>query len=113
MSRFCWVNTDELSIEKIDELAKRQESFTVVAVSNITAVVQKVEGRLEKLGYKCRVVTEYRATSMAAALIPSPAMILGVGAAVGIGVHNLATFNPDYEIGKNKFAGTVTVKYVK
>ena len=43
----------------------------------------------------------------------SPAAVVGLGAAVGIGLHNLVTFNPDYEIGKNKLAGTVTVKYMK
>lgn len=39
--------------------------------------------------------------------------IFGVGAAIGIAAHNLATYDPDYEIGKNKVADTVTVKYMK
>lgn len=43
----------------------------------------------------------------------SPAALFGIGSALAIGVHNLATFNPDYEIGKNKVAGTVTVLYKK
>lgn len=102
---------DELTVEKLDTLAMRHESFQVVAVSNISAVVKKIEGRLEKQGLKCRVYSEYRSTAMAAAF--SPAAVVGLGAAVGIGLHNLATFNPDYEIGKNKLAGTVTVKYMK
>lgn len=55
--------------------------------------------------------TEYRSASMAT--IFSPAAILGVGAAIGIAAHNLATYDPDYEIGKNKVAGTVTVKHMK
>jgi len=104
---------EELTIEKIDAMGMQRESFMVVAVSNISSVVQRVEGRLEKQGYKCRVITEYRSATMAAALIPSPAAVAGAAAAVGIGVHNLVTFNPDYEIGKNKFNGTVTVKYMK
>lgn len=103
---------DEITLEKLDTLAMRRESFVVVAVSNIGAVVEKIEGRLEKQGLKCRVFTEYRSATVAGAFL-SPTFLLGAGAAVGIAAHNLATFNPDYEIGKNKLAGTVTVKYMK
>lgn len=102
---------DELTLEKLDALVARHESFQVVTVSNISATVKKVEGRIEKAGLRCRVYTEYRSASMAATF--TPAAPWGLGAAVGIGLHNLATLNPDYEIGKNKIAGTLTVKYVK
>jgi len=102
---------DELTLEKLDTLAMQHESFQVVAVSNISAVVEKIEGRLEKQDLKCRVYSEYRSAAMAATF--SPAAVVGLGAAVGIGLHNLATFNPDYEIAKNKLAGTVTVLYKK
>ena len=84
---------DELTLEKLDTLAMRHESFQVVAVSNISAVVEKIEGRLEKQDLKCRVYSEYRSAAMAATF--SPAAVVGLGAAVGIGLHNLATFNPD------------------
>ena len=102
---------DELSESKLDELICQNQSFQVVAVSNISSTVSKIEGRMEKLGLKCRIYTEYRSASIASLF--SPAAIFGLGAAVGIGLHNLATFNPDYEIGKNKLAGTLTVKYAK
>lgn len=102
---------DEITLEKLITLIDARKSFQVVAVSNISAVVEKIEGRVEKAGLRCRVFTEYRAASMAATF--SPAAMVGLGAVVGIGLHNLATFNPDYEIGKNKLAGTVTVKYMK
>ena len=57
---------DELTLEKLDTLAMRHESFQVVAVSNISAVVEKIEGRLEKQDLKCRVYSEYRSAAMAA-----------------------------------------------
>jgi len=33
--------------------------------------------------------------------------------ALGVGVHNIVTYNPDYEIAKNKLKGVVTVTYKK
>ncbi|WP_150430611.1 hypothetical protein [Dechloromonas sp. CZR5] len=104
--------TEELSNETLDELISMNDSFQVVAVYDQGSVIEKIEGRIERTGKKCRVFTEYRSATMAGAFL-SPTFLLGAGAAVGIAAHNLATFNPDYEIGKNKLAGTVTVKYVK
>lgn len=102
---------DELSTSELDHLIICRSSFQVVGVADISRVIEKIEGRIEKSGLKCRVYTEYRSASLAT--IFSPAAILGVGAAIGIAAHNLATYDPDYEIGKNKVAGTVTVKYMK
>ena len=53
----------------------------------------------------CRVYTEYRSTAVAA--------LLGAVSAAAIGVHNLATWNPDYEIGKNYVKRTLSVRYKK
>jgi len=36
-----------------------------------------------------------------------------VASAVAIGVHNLSTWNPDYEIGKNYIKRRLSVKYKK
>lgn len=103
--------SDELTTAELDHLIICHSSFQVVGVADIGRVVEMIEGRIEKSDLKCRVYTEYRSASLAT--IFSPAAILGVGAAIGIAAHNLATYDPDYEIGKNKIAGTVTVKYMK
>ena len=50
---------------------------------------------------------------MAGSLFSGVASVVGQASAVGIAAHRLATINPDYEIGKNKLAGTITVKHVK
>ncbi|VVE89875.1 hypothetical protein [Pandoraea bronchicola] len=102
---------DELDTSRLNQLISTRASFQVVGVADIGKVVEMIEGRIEKSDLKCRVYTEYRSASLAT--IFSPAAILGVGAAIGIAAHNLATYDPDYEIGKNKVAGTVTVKYMK
>jgi len=102
---------EELGLDTIDALILKKSSYQVVAVTNLSSTVSKIEGRIEKANLKCRVYTEYRSASIAAMF--SPAALVGLGAAVGIAAHNLATFNPDYEIAKNKLAGTLTVKYMK
>jgi len=39
--------------------------------------------------------------------------VVGLLSGIGISLHNVATFNPDYEIGKNKINGSITVTYKK
>jgi hypothetical protein len=104
---------DDLDTDKIDQLIKQNASFQVVAVRDIGRVVEKIEGRIEKERLTCRVYTEYRAAATAGSLFSGVASVVGVASAVGIAAHRLATYNPDYEIGKNKIAGTVTVRYMK
>lgn len=106
--------SDEMTSEKLAELISEKASFQIVAVKSISSVVNTVEGAIEKKGLRCRVYTEYRSASMAGMVIPTGfTQVVGLYSALGIGIHNLATFNPDYEIGKNKPAGTVTVIYKK
>lgn len=104
--------TDELTLEKLDTLVMRRESFQVVEAANIGATVEKIEGRIEQGGLRCRIFTEYRSTTLLGSFL-APTAPLAWMAGIGMAAHNLATINPDYEIGKNKLAGTVTVKYMK
>ena len=103
------IAASEMSIEQIDGLISSHSSFQVVGVDDIGELVKKLEERIDVKGLKCRIYTEYRSAGLAAGTL------FGVGAAVaaGIAVHNLATWNPDYEIGKNKLNSSVTVTYKK
>ncbi|UVO19122.1 hypothetical protein [Stutzerimonas stutzeri] len=106
--------SDELTAEKLSELVKQRRSFQVVAVKDISYVVNKVEGEIEKQNLRCRVYTEYRTAAIAGVAVPTGiTQLAGIATAIGVGLHNLATINPDYEIAKNKFAGAVTVMYQK
>ena len=108
------LTTDDLTTELIQRLIDKKYNFQVLAVTNMTNVVSKIEGIIEKKGYKCRVYTENRSAALAGIAIPTGiTQLAGLGSAIGMAVHNIATFNPDFEIGKNKFNGTVTVKYKK
>ena len=108
------ITAAELDVKTIDALIDARDSFQVVAVTNISAVVTALEGRIEKKDLSCRVYTEFRSAALTAAVIPTPVTVLGGWAAgVAIGAHNLATWNPDYEIAKNKAMSNVTVTYKK
>lgn len=106
--------SDELSVEKVRLLIAQKKSFQVVAVKDISYVVNKIEGEVEKQDLRCRVYTEYRTAAIAGLAVPTGVtQITGFATALGVGVHNLMTINPDYEIAKNKLAGTVTAIYKK
>lgn len=99
------LNYSELTGALLDELLKNRISFKLRAVSDLSVAVRRVEMRIEELGMKCRVYTEYRAAAGGAALFTG----VGLAAAAAIAAHNLVTWDPDYEIGKNKISNTLSV----
>ena len=106
--------SEELDTQKLSDLIKEKKSFQVVAVKDISFVVNKIEGGIEKQDLRCRVYTEYRSAAFLGMAVPTGiTQLAGTAAAVSIGIHNLATINPDYEIAKNEINGTVTVLYKK
>lgn len=106
------VTASELTPQIIGGFVDARASFQVVAVTNLSSVVNSIEGQIEKRSLKCRIFTEGRKALIGASFF-GPTAIGGVAATAAIAVHNLATLNPDYEIGKNKLMGTVTVTYKK
>lgn len=104
---------DELSDEKLDSLIASKASFQVVSIQNMNSVVEKIEGRIEKTGLTCRTYVEYRSAAMAGSLLGGVTAIAGMASAVAIAAHNLATWNPDFELGKNHVKGTLNVVYKK
>ena len=103
------VNASELSKELLDFLLSKSASFTVRAAPDLSAVVQRIENRIEEMGMRCRVYTENRAVVAGGAAL-TPVGLAGVAA---IAAHNLATWDPDYEIGKNKLSNCVSVSCKK
>jgi hypothetical protein len=105
---------DEISMAKLNALVANKASFKIFMVEDISIMVKKIEGTIDKNRMRCRVYTEYRSAALAAAAIPiGITQITGFATALGIGVHNIATINQDYEIAKNSVNSTVTVVYKK
>ena len=106
----------ELDTARIEQLIKDKASFKIVAIENMDSVVNVVEGQIEKQNLSCRVYLEYRASVLAIGLSPIGAgwgQLAAAVAGVGIGIHNLATYNPDYEIAKNPLKSYAFVTYKK
>ena len=115
MADLLVLESDELREEgKLSRLIRTHDSFQVVDIKSMSAVVKTIEKEIEKQGMKVRVYSEYRAAAIAGGLIPTGiTQAIAIGTAATTAVHNLATFNPDYEIAKNKPMSRVTVTYKK
>ena len=98
--------------ELLKDLIQYKCNFSI-QTKDISMAVALVEGIIEECGYKCRVYTENRSSALAAAAIPGLGLLAGAAAAIGIAAHNLATYDPDFEIGKNFFDDKVNVTYKK
>ena len=107
-------NAEFLTKQKLHDLIFYRKSFDITNVNDISETVKIVEYVIEHQQKKltCRVYTEYRSTAVAGSLW-SPTALLGAVSAAALGVHNLATWNPDYEIGKNYVKRTISVRYKK
>lgn len=107
---------ENLTNEQIGIFIDQKKSFVIenIARTNMGEAIKTVEGLIESKGLKCRVYMKGRSATVAAAAIPaSPTVIGGWAAAIGIGVHNLLTWDPDYEIAKNPATGTLSIIYKK
>lgn len=106
----------EITNQQVKEKVQNRESFTIRGIETLkfSETVRTVEKVIEAQGLKCRVYTAYRATTMGVLAASNPVTtIAGIGAALGIAAHNVATWNPDYEIGKNLTLGLIEVNYKK
>lgn len=101
------ISADDLS-SLGPKLISEHRSFVIYAAQDTSNVASKVEYMVENAGYKCRVYTANRtAVAGGASLLTG----FGLAALAGIAVHNLATWDPDYEICKHPVDDTVEVNW--
>ena len=89
----------------LSALIEKNRSFEITGLTEEGSMTQMIE-RLEKAmagqHKRCRVYTAGRWAAVAAAAVPTGVtQVTGTAAAIGIGLHNFATYNPDYEIAKH------------
>lgn len=95
----------------LDKMINGNKSFEILAIGgHFKECISLLEQTIESKGLTCRIYTENRSAAIGAGLF---AVGAGLFAAVGIAAHNLATYNPDYEVGKNLINNKITVKFKK
>ena len=102
--------TSETIKEHLDNLIKNKESFVVIALGGLLLKTsQEIEKAIESEGMTCRIYTRNRAIVAGSMAWTG----LGLFSLIGIATHNLATFNPDYEIGRAIVDNKIYVTYKK
>ena len=96
--------------QKLNELLDNKSSFNIIGLGReLLEVSHFIEKEIEKKGMQCRVYTRNRAATATALAWTGP----GLAALAGIAAHNLATYNPDYEIGRAVVDQKIYVTYKK
>lgn len=95
---------------KLSKLIQNKDTFIVFNLGGqlleATALIEKA---IESAGLSCRIYTRNRSVA-AGALAWTGA---GLVSLAGIAVHNLATINPDYEIGRDIVNNKLYVEFKK
>lgn len=94
----------------VKKLIQDRKSFVVYGLSGkMIEAISNLEKFIEETKMTCRVYTLNRA----AAAVGVSWTIFGTTSWLAIASHNIATYNPDYEIGRDLFKNRVHVNYKK
>ena len=102
--------TDDMLLELIE----KDQSFEITelnAEGSMTKMIERLEKIMKTQHKTCRIYTAGRWAAVAAAAIPTGVtQVTGAAAALGIGLHNFATYNPDYEIAKHLIDSKLSIE---
>lgn len=108
------VTYEELDSEKVKNLIADNHSFELVGLSGrMGGAVSKIENLIESQGLSCRIYTYGRVVIAGGSILCGLAGVVGIASMVGMGGHNIATFNPDYEVAKHFIDNKLSVIYKK
>jgi len=98
------VTYEELESSKTKYMIRGCESFEITGLSGrMGSAVSKIENIIENQSLSCRVYTYGRVASAGATLVGGITGLAGLASVVGMAVHNIATYNPDYEMVNNPY----------
>ncbi|MFJ3467159.1 hypothetical protein [Pseudomonas sp. NPDC090201] len=105
----------EVTNEQILQKIKNHESFTLECgdAERYSRTLEWLEKNIEDQGMKVRIYMVGRAAAMGAAVWTGFGTIAAAASGIAIAAHNIATWSPDYEIGKNPISPTLYVNYKK
>lgn len=104
--------SERISNKFIERLIKLKINFSI-KTDNLSEEATRVEKIIEDNNFSCRVYTENRSALVGASALSGIGGLFGIASAVGIAAHNLATYNPDFEIGKNLVDKKINIVYKK
>ncbi len=105
---------DELKSDSAVKLIKEKSSFTIIGLSGkMSDAVDLIEEQIEKEGYSCRIYTYGRVAAAGGSFFGGITGLLGAASAIGMVAHNLATYDPDFEIAKHIVDNKLVVSYEK
>ena len=110
--------TPTISFEEIHtrgtELIRKRASFEILGLNGkMIDAVSLLEAEIEKQGLTCRIYTSGRIASIGASFLGGVTGVVGIASAAVIAAHNIATFNPDYEVSKHLVDNKLVVSYEK
>jgi hypothetical protein len=100
----------QTSDERLLALLRSHQSFVLEDIGSlkISEAVEAIEKKIESLGMTCRIYSKWRVTTLVTKLSIS---LFGWDTASVLGANNRVTWNPDYEIGKNRLTRSLTIEY--
>lgn len=108
------IQYEELSTSVLTQLINSKSDFEVIGLGGrLMSACNLVENKIETSGMSCRVYTAGRIGTAAGSLFGGVTGAIGMFSAASIAVHNLLTYNPDYEIEKYPFNNKIIVTYKK
>lgn len=99
--------------KNINRLISDERSFSVIGLSGnkMTQAIEIIEGAIEGKGLSCRIYTSGRIAAVGGSFFGGVTGIAGVVSGIAIAAHNLATYNPDYEIAKDIVNNKLAVEF--
>lgn len=107
------VKYEELDSYKVKSLIEGHKSFEIIGLSGrMGSAVSKIEHIIESKGLSCRIYTYGRVAAAGGSLFGGITGVLGLASAIGMAAHNVATYNPDYEVAKHLIDNKLAVTYM-
>lgn len=108
------VRYEDIDSLETKNLIKSKKSFEIIGLSGrMGSAVIQIENIIVMQSLSCRVYTSGRIASAGATLVGGVTGLAGLVSAIGMAAHNIATYNPDYEIAKHLVDNKLSVKYKK
>lgn len=106
------IRYEDIDSARTRELINNRASFEIIGLSGrMGSAVAQIENLIETHNLTCRVYTFGRVVAAGGSLFGGITGVLGVASAIGMAAHNLATYDPDYEIAKHLVDNKLLVDY--